>query len=453
MNLKVCIIGGAGYVGLITGVGLAYLGHQVINVDIDEGRLAHLQAGNPVIYEDHLESALRQVLTEGKLRFSSNLQTSVAESDIIFIAVGTPAQDDGQADLSQVIEVSEDLAHFANAYKLIVVKSTVPVGTVELVRSILCRNKREGKDFDIASNPEFLREGKGLYDFFFPNRIVVGTLSSKARQWLYDLYAPLIGGEFKVPEGLENHPLRKHVPVVDTDTASAQMIKYASNAFLATRVSFINEIAGLCERVNADIKEVALGMGFDPRIGSSYLEAGLGFGGPCLEKDLKALIKIAEANGYEPRVLRSALDRNAQQLNDVMGKVKQLAGDLLYKKIITVFGLTFKSGTNDVRNSLSMRLIEQLEREGAIVHAHDPLGLEEARLLHPQAYYFEDPYEAAAHADALVVATDWPHFIELDFSRLKAMMASPSMVDARNLLHARGLRELGFRYLGIGIKV
>ncbi len=448
--MQICVIGGAGYVGLITGLGLAELGHHVISMDLDREHIQALQAGESPIYEEGLPALLQANLEAGRIRFVTDPAEAVGPSEVVFIAVGTPAREDGQADLSQVIQVAEDLTRFIDSYKLIVIKSTVPVGTVELVRSILSRKKRESVDFDIVSNPEFLREGKGLYDFFYPDRIVIGTDSEKARQILQELYGP-IRARTAHPPLAECDPRPKDpVPFVETDIASAQMIKYASNAFLAARISFINEIAGLCERVGADIREVARGMGYDPRIGPDYLEAGLGFGGPCLEKDLRALLRIAESNNYEPRLLRAVLDRNDQQLNEMITKVKQLVGYLLYKKIIAVFGLTFKPGTNDVRNSLALRLIEQLEREGAILHAHDPLAIPEARSLLPTLRCFDDPYEAATHAEALVITTDWPQFRELDFERLKREMAKPCIVDGRNLLEPEELRRLGFSYRGVG---
>lgn len=449
--MNICVIGGAGYVGLITGLGLAELGHSVINVDANAPRIEALQKAQSPIYEKGLTSLLRKNVEAQRLRFQTDLPSAVEESEVVFIAVGTPSQEDGQADLSQVIRVAEDLARYIRGYTLVVIKSTVPVGTVELVQSVLRRQKQEGIDFDIVSNPEFLREGKGLYDFFYPDRIVIGTCSERARELMRQLYEPIIHRRLEsVQEVFKSSTPAEPVPVVETDLASAQMIKYAANAFLATRISFINEIAGLCERVGADIQEVVRGIGYDPRIGPHYLEAGLGFGGPCLEKDLRALIHIAESNSYEPRLLRSVLERNEQQLREILAKIKQLTGYLLYKKIIAVFGLAFKAGTNDVRNSLSLRLIEHLEREGALVRAYDPVAVPEARELLPQVECLEDPYEAVRHADALVIATDWPQFRELDFRRIKDLMAKPCIVDGRNVLPGKPLRQLGFSYLGVG---
>ena len=381
--MNICLVGGAGYVGLITGLGMADIGHSVINVDVDEDRVRTLQSGKSPIYEEGIETVLVRNFESGRLSFTTDLQSAVASSEVVFIAVGTPSLEDGQADLSQVIQVAEELVKSIDRYKVIVIKSTVPVGTVELVLGILGREKSEGTHFDIVSNPEFLREGKGLYDFFHPDRIVIGASSEKARAMMRTIYSPVIEGRVSWPGQGPRSPTSVPVPVVETDLASAQIIKYASNTFLAARISFTNETAGLCEKVGADIKEVARGIGHDPRIGHGYLEAGIGFGGPCLEKDLRALIKIAEGNGYEPQLLRAVLERNERQVGEVIGKLKEHIGYLLYKKIIAVWGLSFKAGTNDVRNSPALKVIDWLEKEGATVRAHDPVAIPEVRALKP----------------------------------------------------------------------
>ena len=461
--MNICVIGGAGYVGLITGLGMAELGCQVVNVDVDQERIGMLRKGESPFHEEGIEPFLQRNLATGRLRFSDDLLEAVASSEVVFIAVGSPPRNDGQADVTQVVEVAEAMTQCLDSYKLIVLKSTVPVGTVELLQSILHREKTEGQDFDVVANPEFLREGKGMYDFFHPDRIVIGACSDKARHIMRELYAPIINRQI-TPQLNNEHPgpvsapgesesgddSDATIPLIETDLASAMMIKYASNAFLTMRISFINEMAGLCERLGADIHEVAEGMGHDPRIGAYYLEAGLGFGGPCLEKDLRALIKSAEETGYEPQILRAVLERNEQQLHEVIAKVKQVAKGSLNRKIVAVFGLAFKGGTNDVRNSLSLRLIEELEREGAIVHAYDPIAIPEARCLRPDLKYFEDPYEAVVHADAVVFATNWPQFRELDFERIRDHMASPCIVDGRNMLDQAHLKSLGIRYVGVG---
>jgi UDPglucose 6-dehydrogenase len=422
------------------------MGHQVINVDVDEGRIQKLQAGESPIHEPGIELLLQRNRQSERIWFSCDLSAAAAASDIVIISVGTPCLEDGQADLSQIIQVIEALEPCIDSYKLIVIKSTAPVGTVGLARSILSRHRQEGRDFDIVVNPEFLREGHGVNDFFHPDRIVVGSSSEKARKLMRDLYDPVIQGLVNWQDPDQKRDGSVPVPLVETDPASAQMIKYASNAFLAARISFINEIAGLCEMVNADVKEVSRGMGFDPRIGHAYLEAGLGFGGPCLEKDLRALMTIAEHNGYETQLLRAILQRNEQQIEQVMVKLRKLVGHLLYQKTVAVFGAAFKAGTDDVRNSLALKVIDRLEREGVVVRVHDP----EARIPSLNIVVCEDPYEAVSNADALLILTEWPCFRELDYREIKARMAHASILDARNLLNAKTLRQLGFTYVGIG---
>jgi UDPglucose 6-dehydrogenase len=436
------VVGGAGYVGLVTGVGLAQIGHRVVAVDIDDERVNALNAGRSPILEDGIDLLLERNLANGRIRFTTDFDEAVTQSEFVFVAVGTPSQSDGQADLSQVIQVAEHLRNHLDAYKIVVLKSTVPVGTVELVRDILGEGKEEGRDFDIVSNPEFLREGKGVHDFFEPDRIVIGSSSASALKATRELYAPLIDGGNTV----DHTP----IPVVETDVASAQMIKYASNTFLATRISFINEVAGLCERVGADIREVSRGMGYDPRIGHAYLQAGLGFGGPCLDKDLRALIKMAETSGFEPGLLRSVLERNELQIDDVVRKVKFMIGHLLYHRTIAVFGLAFKAGTNDLRNSMAVKVVTQLRSEGATVRAHDPVDFSGAEQAGISSCYVADPYEAVRGADALMILTDWPEFSALDYGRIHDLMTSPAIVDARNLLDATEMAALGFSYNGIG---
>jgi len=436
-------------------LGFAELGNSVVNVDIDVEKVAAMNEGHSPIYEEGLDlnEVLRRNLQMGRIRFTTDLAEGVHHGGVIFIAVGTPEKESGEADLSQVISVAENLLDYIDSYKVIVVKSTVPVGTVELVCDILKRRLREGEDFDIVANPEFLREGRGLYDFFNPTRIVIGTRSDRARELMCNLYAPFLEQRFTTDKAqTTNYTPRTDTPLIETDIASAQMIKYASNAFLATRISFINEIASICEKVGADVKEVAKGMGYDPRIGHEYLEAGIGFGGPCLEKDLKALIKIAEASGYEPGLLRAVLEKNEYQVRQVIAKLKELVGYLLYRKVIAVFGLAFKPGTSDVRTSLSLRVIDLLLREGAIVRAYDPLAIPEAKAIEPRVEYCEDPYEAVRDADAVLILTGWPEYRDLDWQRIKELMAAPNLVDGRNLLEGEQLVTMGFVYRGVGCK-
>ena len=447
-STNVCVIGGAGYVGLITGLGLSELGHHVINLDIDQDRIARLQSGDCPIYETGIVPLLRRSLDNCSIEFTTDFGAAVRPSQVVFIAVGTPSLTDGQADLSQMRSVALQLADHLDGYKLIVIKSTVPVGTLELLRSCLSRDKKEGRDFDLAVNPEFLREGNGLHDFFFPDRIVIGASSENALRLMRSLYQPLILRQVS----WENDEPRPDdpVPVVETDPASAQMIKYSSNAFLAARISFINEIAELCGRVGADIGEVSRGMGYDPRIGHDYLQPSLGFGGPCLEKDLHALISLAQGNGHEPQLLNAVLARNERQTVGVIAKLKELCGEALDQKTLAVFGLAFKAGTNDVRNSPTLRVVDYLVKEGALIRAYDPVAIPEARAVRPDIVYCDDPYQAVEGADALLVLTEWPSFNDLDYARIKESMAFPRILDGRNLLDQNAITALGFTYAGIG---
>ena len=443
--MNVCVIGGAGYVGLITGIGLAEIGHQVTNVDVDHDRITRLQRSESPFFEPGIEPVLKRNVSDGRLCFSTDLPFAIASSEIAIVAVGTPHGKDGRADLSQIVQVVDELHCCIDAYKLIVVKSTVPVGTLEIVRKTLARNRKEGEDFDIAVNPEFLREGSGIQDFFYPDRIVIGTYSERARRMIRELYEPVIQGKVFCIEAGPGPNGSTPIPLVETDPASAQMIKYASNAFLAARVSFINEIADLCEGVGADIRQVSQGMGFDPRIGSAYLEPGLGFGGPCLEKDLRALMTMAEGSAHETPLLKGVLERNERQVDLVTNKLKCLVGESFHGKTLAAFGVSFKAGTNDVRNSLALRVINRLANEGATVRLHDP----EARVCNG-FLFFEDPYETVKGAHGLVILTEWPCFKNLDYSQIRDSMVGHNIVDARNLLDAKELRNLGFTYSGIG---
>ena len=448
--MNICVVGGAGYVGLITSMGLAEIGHQVFSVDVDRGRLEQLKRGKSPIYEEGIESVLKINLESGRLIFTDDLCQAVSRSDVVFIAVGTPAGHQGQADLSNVTEVTERLAGCLQGYKVIAIKSTVPVGSIDLIRDILQLENREGTDFDIVANPEFLSEGKGLHDFFCPDRIVIGSSSAKATEIMRAVYQPISQGKVFWREWAGDRPPPGNIPVIETSLVSAQMIKYASNAFLGTRLSFINEIAEFCETLGADIDDVINGMGFDPRIGHRYLAAGLGFGGPCLEKDLSALIRLAEVDGHEPLLLRAVLDRNDRQLAEAIPKLRQLICSRLYGKVIAVFGLAFKAGTNDLRNSMALRVIDRLREEGAIVRAYDPVAMPEVRALEPTVECWDDPYDAVQQADALMILTEWPCFAELDYEKIRAAMASPYIVDGRNLLDPVGLRAMGFSYVGVG---
>lgn len=446
---QICVIGGAGYVGLVTGLGLSEIGHQVINVDVRQDQIDKLNAGKSHIYEEGILPILRRNLNSGKLRFSTDLVSSAKDSQIVFITVGTPSSPTGKIDLSQIIEVANQLRLCMNEYKVIVIKSTVPVGTTELIQDIL-NDGAEHNNFDIVANPEFLREGNALKDFFFPDRIVLGGDSTKALSTIKSIYKPIIKRDILIGE-IENPPKKSNpVPVIQTDIASAQIIKYASNAFLATRISFINEISGICEQVNANIKEVANGMGYDSRIGHSYLEAGLGFGGPCLEKDLSALIDTVDQDTYETKVLQAVLDRNAKQVLSIVNKIENLLDTGIYNRTIGVLGLTFKAGTNDIRNSLAIRVVSELYKRGAVVQTYDPVVKDEVRAACGNVKPCDSAYEAAYGADALVILTEWKDFLFLDYHQIYSDMSNPCIVDSRNLLVPEDMIYLGFKYVGVG---
>jgi len=429
--MNVCVIG-IGHVGLVAGAGLAELGNRVICVDTDKKKLANLQAGGMPFYEHGLEELVIENQKAERLFFTADIAEGVHPSDVIIIAVNTPENESGEADISQITRVSEDLAQAMNKYKIIVIKSTVPIGTLALVtETFQNRGKMEGVDFDIVAIPEFLREGNAVYDFFHPSRIIIGTDNSKARDTLDRLFSSL------------------NAPIIHTKPVTAQMIKYASNAFLSSRISFINEIANICEEVGADVANVTHGMSYDKRFGEGYLNPGIGFGGPCLVKDLKALIKMAESHGYEANYLKSILEKNESQIRVLVHKVKEALGGSLYEKTIGVLGLAFKEGTSDVRNSLSIKIIEHLKMEGANIKAYDPQGMEEARKIISNISLVQDPYQAA-EADALVILTAWQEFKSLNLKKLRGSLKKPIVIDGVNVLDPQEMKELGFIYQGVG---
>lgn len=446
---NICVIGGAGYVGLVTGLGFSEIGHHVVGVDICQDRVDQLNAGISPIYEEEIDSVLRRNLDSGRIRFSTDLQSAVKSSQIVFIAVGTPSLPSGEIDLSQVLEAANSLRFCINEYKVIAIKSTVPVGTIGLIQKTLAQ-EIEKDQFDIVANPEFLREGNALTDFFFPDRIVIGGDSNKAVSIIKSIYDPIITRKISV-KGIADLPKTYHpVPVLQTNIASAQIIKYASNAFLATRISFINEIAAICELVDADIKEVANGMGYDPRIGHSYLEAGLGFGGPCLEKDLSALVNTAHQKGYDAAFLQAVQERNDKQVVSIVKKVERFLNAEIRNSTIGILGLTFKPGTSDIRNSLSIKVIKELHKRGALVQSYDPVVKDEILALDSNVRSCDSAYAAAKNADALLILTGWKEFLHLDYDRIYCDMSNPCIVDSRNLLTAEAMSALGFRYVGVG---
>ena len=425
---------GTGYVGLVTGACFADFGMRVTCVDKDEAKIASIKAGQMPIYEPGLDALVAKNVREGRLDFSTDLRSTVAQSLVVFLAVGTPPSGDGSADLSQIDEVAFEIAKALNGYKVIVTKSTVPVGAASRIKKIIEENRATASRFSVAANPEFLREGAAINDFMRPDRVVIGCTDEEAIAILKDIYRPLYLIE---------------TPFVITTPESAEMIKYASNAFLATKVSFINEIARLCELLGADVHDVAKGMGMDVRIGSKFLHPGPGFGGSCFPKDAKALVALGRSVNYDVRIVEAALFVNDLQRKSIIERVRRLVPQL-EGKTIAILGLAFKPETDDIREAPALKIIEDLLSGGAKVRAYDPAAIETARRILPGIEYCEDEYEAARGSDVLVVVTEWNQFRRLDMPRLKEAMREPNIVDLRNIYEPETMRSEGFNYLGMG---
>ncbi len=432
MNISVI---GTGYVGLVTGACFAEFGVQVTCMDKDERRIALLEKGDIPIYEPSLAELVRKGLSEGRLTFTTDLGKAVESGLAIFIAVGTPSRDDGSADLSFVEDVGRGIASHLNGYKVIVTKSTVPVGTGERLRDLITRHAPQPARIDIVSNPEFLREGSAVEDFMRPNRVVIGADSPQAEAIMRDLYRSLYLIE---------------TPFVFTDVATAEMIKYASNTFLATKVSFINEVANLCERVGANVQVVAKAMGLDHRIGSKFLHAGPGYGGSCFPKDIAAIIQTGRRAGCVMEIAEATARANVRQRERMVEKIRDALGGSLRGTRLGVLGLSFKPNTNDLRDAPALDIIPTLQEEGAEVRAYDPAGMEEARNLLPTVTLCANAYEAAAGADALILMTEWNQFRNLDLERIKSSLKRPVFLDLRNVYEPARMAALGFRYSSVG---
>jgi UDPglucose 6-dehydrogenase len=426
-----CVIG-TGYVGLVTGACFADLGNQVICMDVDQSRIAKLKQNIMPIYEPGLEQVVEQNVHAKRLSFTTDIVEALKEAEFAFIAVGTPSGDEGEADLQFVRNAAEDIADHVDHPIIIVNKSTVPVGTGDWVAEVVTR-RRAGKplDFQVVSNPEFLREGSAVNDFMTPDRVILGSLEPHATGRVATLY----------------HPLR--CPILETDLRTAEMIKYASNAFLATRISYINEIANICEELGADILVVAKGMGLDKRIGPAFLDAGLGWGGSCFPKDVKALDHMATMHGSQTKLLSAVMDINRNQRRRAVMSLRNQLGSL-NDKLIGVLGLSFKPNTDDIREAAALEIIHLLEVEGAKVKAYDPQAMEACRKVLKKTTLCEDPYQVADGVDALVLATEWNEFKQLDFKRIKTSMRQPIILDGRNLWDAELMKSLGFKYTGVG---
>ena len=433
MSTRIAVIG-TGYVGLISAVGLADFGNTVVGADIDQAKIRRLQSGDPVIYEPGLAEYLRKNLDSGRLSFSSEVGEAVRSAAVVFNTVGTPPLADGEVDLSQVYRVTDIIRENLEGYKTIVTKSTVPVGTNRRIQQRLLRSV-PGTVFDVVSNPEFLREGKAVQDFFHPDRIVIGCESERARAVMAEIYRPMYLIER---------------PFVWCGIETAELIKYASNAFLATKVTFINQVANLCEAVGADVHTVAKAIGMDGRIGSKFLHPGPGYGGSCLPKDTAALVKTGEHFGVEQSLVREVILANRRQASRIAAKLEKALGSVREKNI-AVLGLAYKAETDDVRDSPALRIIQELLERGAKVQAHDPQAIGNCRTLFPRGVRFgKDAFETVREADALVLATEWNEYRNIDLLNLKALMRGDCIVDARNLLDPERAREAGFRYQGVG---
>jgi len=424
-------VAGCGYVGLVSGACFASLGNRVTCVDIDSKKIALLKKGRLPIYEPGLDELVREGLKKKNISFTTDLGSAARASDVIFIAVGTPPRPNGEADLSFVENVAATIAREISGYKLIVEKSTVPVQTGERIKEMVRRFAKKGASFDVASNPEFLREGSAVKDFMHPDRIILGVESKKAEKIMTDLYKPL------------------KATLVITDMRSAEIIKHASNSFLATKISFINAISTLCDAAGADVDKVALGMGLDKRIGQSFLNAGIGFGGFCFPKDLSAFIRISEKLGYDFELLKAVEKINEDQKKIFLKKIEEAIWNIGQKRI-GVLGLSFKPNTDDMRFAPSVDIIAALQAHGARIKAYDPHAMEKARSLLKDVEFCKDSYAAAKGSDCLVVLTEWDEFRRLDLKRVKKLLKQPVVVDGRNIYEPAKMKSLGFRYFSIG---
>ena len=426
---------GTGYVGLVTGACFAEFGVYATCIDKDEKKIRSLKKGEIPFYEPGLEGLVKKNIKNGRLRFSTKIQDAVDTSLVIFIAVGTPPRGDGSADMRYVDSVAEEIAGNIKGYKVIVTKSTVPVGTGARLTKIISKRLKEQVDFDMVSNPEFLREGAAIEDFMRPNRVVIGAKSQQAVAIMKDLYRPLYLIE---------------TPFVITDVETAELIKYASNSFLAVKISFINELSNLCDRVGADVHMVAKGMGLDHRIGAKFLHPGPGYGGSCFPKDTRALLTIAANSGMELGIVNAAVQANERQKSIMIDKIKQGLGDLK-GKTIAVLGLSFKPNTNDMREAPSISIIEKLLKEQVKVKVFDPIAMDDAKaIFHAKIKYAKGPYDCVKGADALIILTEWNEFRNLELVKIKTLLKTPNFFDLRNIYEPGKMKRLGFNYFCVG---
>jgi UDPglucose 6-dehydrogenase len=425
---------GTGYVGLVTGAGLSDFGNDVICVDIDARKIEALQKGIIPIYEPGLDTLVNKNVNLGRLRFTTDLPAAIRAARAIFIAVGTPPRPDGSADLRYVEEVARSIAEHMNGPKLVITKSTVPIGTGRMISDII-KEARNGHQASVVSNPEFLREGSAIEDFMKPDRVVIGASDDEAAELMKEIYAPL-------------HSLE--IPFVVTNVESSELIKYAANGFLATKITFINEIAQICERVGANVQDVAIGMGLDSRIGPKFLQAGPGFGGSCFPKDTSAMADIARRHGYEFQIMEAVLRVNADIKERMVEKIATALGGKVAGRTIGVLGLAFKPETDDMRDSPTIPIINGLQAQGAKIRAYDPQAMKNAESIFKDIVYCDDAYETAEGADALVIATEWNEFRALNLGRVKSLMRQPAVIDLRNVYDRARMKHEGFDYVSVG---
>ena len=425
---------GTGYVGLVTGACFAEFGVEVTCVDVDETKIDKLNQGVIPIYEPGLDAIVEKNARAGRLHFTTDIRSAVQDALIVFLAVGTPPREDGSPDMTYYRQAAKDVAEAMNGYKVLVTKSTVPIGTGKWLHRFVTENLKVDTTFGVASNPEFLREGAAIDDFMRPDRVVIGSNEPDAIAIMKDLYRPLYLIE---------------TPIVITSLEAAELIKYAANAFLATKITFINEIANLCDAIGCDVHDVARGMGMDNRIGRKFLHPGPGYGGSCFPKDTRALTTVADQFGVETRIVDAVIDANERQRDVMIEKIEKLVGDLNGKRI-GVLGLSFKPETDDMRESPAVDIIRAINKRGGSVRAFDPVAIEEAKHCLPDIEYACDEYDALEGADALVIATEWNQFRALDLDRVKNLLKQPKVADLRNVYEPEDMRELGFEYVGVG---
>jgi len=447
--LRLSVIG-CGYVGLVTGACLAEAGHEVVCTDIDRERIAKLNAGGVPIYEHHLEQILASARKAGKISYTADAGEAIRAGDTIFICVGTPPKDSGEADLSAIDHVARQIATEAKSPKLVVEKSTVPARTgLELSRALSAYSKNSNVKFRVASNPEFLREGTAVADFFHPDRIVVGVEDPSSAAELREIYRPILERSFRCPVHNGTCPPGRIAEFLVTTINSAELIKHASNSFLALKISYANVIADLCEKIGANVEEVTHAMGLDPRIGGQFLKAGLGYGGFCLPKDVQAFIHLSASVGVDFDILKATESVNKQRIDRYFEKIRQALWVVKGKRV-AVLGLAFKANTDDIRFAPALEVLKRLLEEGAVVHATDPEGMPRTKALFPQVHYHEDAYQALQGADAALVCTEWDSFRKLDWDRAGKVMARKLVIDGRNLYTPQGMREKGFEYYSFG---